>query len=275
MKKNLVISFSGGETSAYLCKWLLDNKSNDYNMIFIFANTGDEEEETLNFVNNCSTEWNINIIWVEALVNHKERISSKHKIVNFHTASRNREPFIEVIKKYGIPNQNFLHCNRELKLNPINSYIKSIGWKNYETAIGIRIDEIDRVNINRKRFNLIYPLIELKPTTKQEVNNWWKNQNFRLNLKSYYTNCRTCWKKSDVVLAKIYKENPYYFEFNKQMELIYGKDKYVFFRRGRSTEKLIEDLQKINKLPIDKHKDSNFQTNLFNESCDIYSLCGK
>ena len=246
MKKNLVISFSGGETSAYLCKWLLDNKSNDYNMIFIFANTGDEEEETLNFVNNCSTEWNINIIWVEALVNHKERISSKHKIVNFHTASRNREPFIEVIKKYGIPNQNFLHCNRELKLNPINSYIKSIGWENYETAIGIRIDEIDRVNINRKRFNL-----------------------------SYYTNCRTCWKKSDVVLAKIYKENPYYFEFNKQMELIYGKDKYVFFRRGRSTEKLIEDLQKINKLPIDKHKDSNFQTNLFNESCDIYSLCGK
>ena len=275
MKKNLVISFSGGETSAYLCKWLLDNKSNDYNMIFIFANTGDEEEETLNFVNNCSTEWNINIIWVEALVNHKERISSKHKIVNFHTASRNREPFIEVIKKYGIPNQNFLHCNRELKLNPINSYIKSIGWENYETAIGIRIDEIDRVNINRKRFNLIYPLIELKPTTKQEINNWWENQNFRLNLKSYYTNCRTCWKKSDVVLAKIYKENPYYFEFNKQMELIYGKDKYVFFRRGRSTEKLIEDLQKINKLPIDKHKDSNFQTNLFNESCDIYSLCGK
>ena len=275
MKKNLVVSFSGGETSAYLCKWLLDNKSNDYNMIFIFANTGDEEEETLNFVNNCSTEWNINIIWVEALVNHKERISSKHKIVNFHTASRNREPFIEVIKKYGIPNQNFLHCNRELKLNPINSYIKSIGWEKYETAIGIRIDEIDRVNINRNKFNLIYPLIELKPTTKNEINNWWSSQNFRLNLKSYYTNCRTCWKKSDVVLAKIYKENPYYFEFNKQMELIYGKDKYVFFRRGRSTEKLIEDLQKINKLPIDKHKDSNFQTNLFNESCDIYSLCGK
>ena len=162
MKKNLVVSFSGGETSAYLCKWLLDNKSNDYNMIFIFANTGDEEEETLNFVNKCATEWNINIIWVEALVNHKERISSKHKIVNFNTASRNREPFIDVIKKYGIPNQNFLHCNRELKLNPINSYIKSIGWEKYETAIGIRIDEIDRVNINRNKFNLIYPLIESK-----------------------------------------------------------------------------------------------------------------
>ena len=59
------------------------------------------------------------------------------------------------------------------------------------------------------------------------------------------------------------------------MEEIYGKDKYTFFRKGRNTLKLIEDLQKINKNPIDKHKDSNYQTNLFNESCDIYSLCGK
>jgi hypothetical protein len=275
MKKNLVVSFSGGETSAYLCKWLIDNKSKEYNMIFVFANTGDEEEETLKFVNKCSIEWNINIVWVEALVNHKERKSSRHKIVDFNTASRNREPFIEVIKKYGIPNQNFIHCNRELKLYPINSYVKSLGWKDYETAIGIRIDEIDRVNINRKRFNLIYPLIEFKPTTKAEINNWWKNNNFRLNLKSYYTNCRTCWKKSDLVLAKIYRENPSYFDFNKKMEELYGKDKYTFFRKGRSTLKLIEDLKKINKNPRDKHKESNYQTRLFNESCDIYSLCGE
>ena len=38
----------------------------------------------------------------------------------------------------------------KLKLNPIKSYIKSIGWEDYDTAIGIRIDEIDRININRK-----------------------------------------------------------------------------------------------------------------------------
>ncbi len=272
--KNLLVSFSGGETSAYLAKWLLDNKSDIYKMVFVFANTGDEEEETLKFIKKCAKEWKIKIIWVEAIVHHNERLSSSHKIVNFKTASRNREPFVEVIKKYGIPNQNFLHCNRELKLNPIKSYMKSIGWENYETAIGIRVDEFDRVNKNRKQLKLIYPFITDKPTTKQEISYWWSKQSFRLKLKSYNTNCRTCWKKSDKVLATIYKNNPEYFKFNEQMEKLYGQDKYTFFRNGRSVKLLIKDLKKINKMPTDKHNDNNFQINMFNESCDIYSLCG-
>ena len=179
---NLLVSFSGGETSAYLAKWLLENKSKEYNMIFVFANTGDEEERTLEFVNECSVNWGIEIVWVEAVVHKDERKASTHKIVNFKNASRNREPFIDVIDKYGIPNQNFLHCNREMKLNPIRSYVKSLGWNNYETAIGIRVDEIDRVNKNRKKLKLIYPLVEMKPTTKQEISSWWSKQNFRLNL---------------------------------------------------------------------------------------------
>lgn len=274
MKENLLVSFSGGETSAYMAKWILDNKSDVYNMTFVFANTGDEEEETLKFIDLCSKKWNINIVWVEALVHHNERIASSHKVVSFKTASRNREPFKEIIKKYGIPNQNFLHCNREMKLNPIKSYVKSLGWKDYKTAIGIRADEVDRINKNRKDLGLIYPFISDKPTTKQEVSYWWNKQDFRLKLKSYNTNCKTCWKKSDKVLAQIYKENPNYFNFNKKMENEYGKGKYTFFRNGRSTEQLIKDLEKINSEPKDKHLDLNFQTNLFSESCDIYSLCG-
>tara|TARA_Y100001938_G_C7991756_1_gene379875 strand:- start:120 stop:950 length:831 start_codon:yes stop_codon:yes gene_type:complete len=274
MKTKLLVSFSGGETSAYLAKWLIDSKSNIYDMIFVFANTGDEEEETLKFIDLCSKKWDINIVWVEAVVHHKQRVSSSHKIVNFETASRNREPFKEVIKKYGIPNQNFLHCNREMKLNPINSYVKSIGWTNYKTAIGIRNDEVDRVNKNRKKLGLIYPLITDKPTTKQEISYWWSKQDFRLKLKSYNTNCRTCWKKSDKILAQIYRENPNYFDFNKEMEKKYGKEKYTFFRNGRSTEQLIKDLKKIILNPRNYHSEINFQTNLFSDSCDIYSNCG-
>jgi len=273
-RENLLVSFSGGETSAYLAKWLIDNKSNEYNMVFVFANTGDEEEETLKFVDLCSSKWNIDIVWVEAVVHHGERVGSTHKVVDFNTASRNREPFKEVIKKYGIPNQNFLHCNREMKLNPIKSYMKSIGWKKYKTAIGIRVDEFDRVNKNRVKQRLIYPLVSDKPTTKQEISHWWSNQDFRLKLRSYNTNCRTCWKKSDKVLAQTYRDNPKYFDFNKNMESAYGQGKYTFFRNGRTTDELIIDLNNINSIPEDKHKDNNFQTNIFTESCDIYSICG-
>ncbi len=274
IREKLLVSFSGGETSAYLAKWLIDNKSKNYDMVFVFANTGDEEEETLKFVDLCASKWNIDIVWVEAVVHHGERVGSTHKVVDFKTASRNREPFKEVIKKYGIPNQNFLHCNREMKLNPIKSYMKSIGWKKYKTAIGIRVDEFDRVNKNRVKQRLIYPLVSDKPTTKQEISHWWSIQDFRLKLRSYNTNCRTCWKKSDKVLAQTYRDNPKYFDFNKNMESAYGQGKYTFFRNGRTTDELILDLNNINSIPEDKHKDNNFQTNIFTESCDIYSICG-
>ena len=40
IKKKLLVSFSGGETSAYMAQWLKANKSNEFEMIFVFANTG-------------------------------------------------------------------------------------------------------------------------------------------------------------------------------------------------------------------------------------------
>lgn len=53
MRKKLLVSFSGGLTSAYMTKWILDNLSNQYEMIVVYANTGKEREETLQFVNEC------------------------------------------------------------------------------------------------------------------------------------------------------------------------------------------------------------------------------
>ena len=55
MKETLFVSFSGGRTSAYMCWWLLNNKADVYDFIFIFANTGLEHENTLKFVNQCDT----------------------------------------------------------------------------------------------------------------------------------------------------------------------------------------------------------------------------
>jgi hypothetical protein len=39
-KKKLNVSFSGGETSAFMAQWLWQNKRDEYDMLFLFANTG-------------------------------------------------------------------------------------------------------------------------------------------------------------------------------------------------------------------------------------------
>jgi len=277
-KKNLLVSFSGGETSAFMAQWLLKHKQDEFNMVFVFANTGEENEETLEFVEKCNKHFSLNVHWVEAVVHHGQRKGTTHKVVDFKTASRNGEPFKEVISKYGIPNQMFLHCTRETKLNPITSFCKNyFDGQEYYTAVGIRIDESDRISAKHKENKIIYPLIsrDFIPMNKEKINFWWSQQNFRLNLKGYQGNCKTCWKKSDHKLFTIAKETPEFFQFNKEMEKKYSKGKYFFFRNNRSTEDILEEAKKFKGVVKDDSQNYNWDIDIFeNESCDIWSSCG-
>ena len=221
MKKTMAVSFSGGRTSAYMCWWLISNYSDKYNFIFIFANTGLEHEKTLEFVNKCDKEFGLNLIWVEAVA-HEGRKGCTHKIVNFETASRNGEPFEGVIKKYGIPNQDYPHCNRELKLNPMNSYLRESFKDRPVFAIGIRADELDRINPEYDSKKLVYPLAFWHPTTKEEVRHWCKDQDFDLEIPEHMGNCVTCWKKSDRKLMTVAKHEPERFDFFARMEKLYS-----------------------------------------------------
>lgn len=296
LKDKLLVSFSGGETSAYMLWWILKNWSNKYEIKVVFANTGQENEETLLFVKKCSEYFKVEVIWVEAVVNPENRKGTTHKVVTFESASRNGEPFEAVIAKYGIPNPATPHCNREMKLNAINSYMKSIGWKKYYSAIGIRVDEFDRMNAKRKERRLLYPLISEKPMSKAKINQWWNLQPFRLELKGYQGNCKTCWKKSDAKLYTLINENKSQFDFFEQMENKYsgfvpesriklmaerGEEiptRTNFFRKNRSVADLVKEAENFKRIIIDDSQTLDSQIDLFDlleeESCDIYAECG-
>lgn len=296
LKDKLLVSFSGGETSAYMLWWILKNWSNKYDVKVVFANTGQENEETLLFIEKCSDYFKVDVVWVEAVVNPENKKGTTHKIVNFETASRNGEPFEAVIAKYGISNPATPHCNREMKLNSLKSYLKSIGWKKYYTAIGIRVDEFDRMNAKRKERRLLYPLITDKPMSKGKINQWWNSQPFRLELKGYQGNCKTCWKKSDAKLYTLINENRSQFDFFEEMENKYGSfvpesriklmtergetipTKTNFFRKNRSVEDLVKEAQNFKRMITDDSQTLDNQIDLFDlleeESCDIYSECG-
>lgn len=273
-KKKLLVSVSGGETSLFMAIWLWLHKQDEYEIIFVFANTGQENEETLIFLKKCAEHFGINIIWIEADVKYGKGNGTRFKLTDFENASRNGEAFEAVIKKYGIPNTSFLHCTRELKMNPIKAYAKSIwGKEKYYLAIGIRIDEFDRMNANKDKLRIIYPLIakEMQPMTKPMINFWWKQQPFRLELKGYQGNCITCYKKSDKKLFQIAKENPKAFDFFDRMERQYGNGQQIF-RKNRTTKMLLEEAKNWNGTVKD---DSENEPTLFdNESCEVFSSCG-
>ena len=267
--RKMWVSISGGRTSAYMAIKLLQDYSDRFAFIFVYANTGEENEETLLFLDRIDREFNLNIVWIEAVINPEKGKGTTHKIVDFKTASRNSEPFEEMIKKYGIPNKSYPHCTRELKIQPMVHYIKSIGWHKEFRAIGIRDDEHHRIDNKAAEKRIIYPMIDFFPTDKDEVIEWFEDKHYDLQLLEHQGNCKTCWKKSDKKLVRIMREKPEHFDFFGRMERDHGlsgsnKDgtKRVFFRSNKSTLDLI-DLK--NALPeADNRYDS-----CANEECGI------
>ena len=192
-KEKLLISFSGGRTSAYMMYWKLNEwpHISNFDVKIVFANTGKESEGTLKFVKQCADEWGLDIVWVEA--KHKDEFgipyskkgwTVKHRVVDFESASRNGEPFEEMCSVLGIPTTNAPFCSDQLKRKAIESYLKSIGWKanSFYKAIGIRSDEIDRVNDKFRKKKILYVLVSDNPVTKMEIDLWWKGYHFDLDI---------------------------------------------------------------------------------------------
>lgn len=254
MKDKLLISFSGGRTSAFMTQWLLKNMQHKYEMIVVFANTGKEREETLQFVQRCDEYFEFNVVWVEAVTNPENGKGVSANVVNFNTASRKGEPFEDMIKKHGIPNQQFPHCSRELKKNAIRAYLRQLGWTKYKSAIGIRADEPSRLDwVKSKKENIIYPLADTIRTTKSDINLFWSKQPFDLELKSYEGNCDLCWKKSMRKLMTIVKDKPELADWWREMEEKYGnyypqsrpqlQEPINFFRKQMTVDDIIEESQ--------------------------------
>ncbi len=212
---NIIVSFSGGRTSAYMLYRLMQEYPED-KLHVVFANTGKEYEETLVFVRECELRFGIKIHWIEAKVNPEKGVGTEYTAVDFKSASRLGQPFEEVIKKYGMPGMGKPHCSRELKIVPIRKWANdAVGSNNYEMAIGMRYDEMDRVADGW------YPLVEWR-VTKQMVREFWKSQDFDLQLPDYKGNCDLCWKKSLNKKLTIIEQEPESVEWWDRIEKQYG-----------------------------------------------------
>lgn len=239
----------------------------------VFANTGQEDERTLEFVDRCDKHFGFGVVWVEATAQFAS------SVVDYYTAARNGEPFEAIIAKYGIPNPSFPHCTRELKLRPITGYVRSLGWKakSYDVAIGIRIDEIDRMRADAAAQRILYPLVKWG-VRKQDVVAWWSRQPFDLEVPEHRGNCVTCWKKSYRKLLTIAKDDPGAFRFFDRMERNYpnagaGVGPRTFFRKHLTAQDILTAAQQ----PFNRFEDRNGEQMELDlaggcgESCEVFT----
>lgn len=193
------ISFSGGRTSGYMLKMIWDSFGGRFpdDIIPIFANTGKERQETIDFVHAFTSIWGIPVRWVEWCPK-----APFFEEVNYNSASRAGEPFAALIAKKGMPpNWQARFCTQKLKVEAMTSLMASLGYPagTYREVIGLRHDEGRRLlkmferNEKDKR-QCVAPLAKAKITI-DEVRAFWQRQPFDLGLDPGEGNCDLCFLK--------------------------------------------------------------------------------
>lgn len=203
------INVSGGRSSGYMLRCILDGHGGKLpdHAIAIFANTGKEYPQTLDFVRNIKQEWNVPITWVEYHYDkHARGVKGypKHtyRIVQHSFASRNGEPFEQMIDVSRLlPNVVTRKCTSMLKLKPIEQHARfvfQVMRKDIVNVIGMRADEKKRIaKLVKQRCGEVLTPLWYEGVDLDEVNSFWKSNYFDLDLpyEGRHSNCDLCFMK--------------------------------------------------------------------------------
>ena len=212
-----LISFSGGRTSGFMLKHILDahNGKLPDDVHVTFANTGKEREETLRFVHECETRWNVRIHWLEQAERKAKDFADRFVEVGYNSASRDGEPFRRLIeRKSYLPNSVMRFCTNELKIEPMKFYMKAQGYDKWTNVVGLRYDEPTRVLRGMKAnakgkdpWTSVFPLFD-DGITERSVRSWWREQDFDLQLLPFEGNCDACFLKARPKLMEVERTQP-------------------------------------------------------------------
>ena len=270
-----LISFSGGRTSAYMLWRILQAYGGTLpdDVHVTFANTGKEREETLRFVHDCATNWNVRVRWLEWRQRDGE-IADRFEEVGYNSANRDGAPFLKLVrdKKY-LPNPVTRFCTIELKIRTMKFFAQSLGWMRWKNVIGLRADEPTRVNRaaignvkNKERWTTLCPLADAG-VSNRDVRAFWAEQPFDLQLLPFEGNCDACFLKARPKLWEIERTKPGTLQWwaEAEAEALGSKASGQRFRSEYSYAELIRDVQRQPDL---------FAGGLFDFDPDMDAECG-
>lgn len=264
-----LISFSGGRTSAYMLKKIVDAHGGTLpdDVHVCFANTGKEREETLRFVHECATRWGVRVRWLEFRSRKTSLpVDQRFEEVGYNSASRAGEPFEALIRdKQHTPNAVMRWCTQELKVRVMKWFMQSLGYDAWVNIIGLRHDEPHRVAKSRIKprecWSNALPLDDAK-VSNRDVRAFWAQQDFDLNLLPFEGNCDGCFLKARPKLWEIERTAPGTLQWWSDMEQGPGKGRFV---TEYSYAELIRDVRRQPDL---------FAGGLFDNDPDMDAECG-
>jgi len=276
MKK--VVSFSGGRTSAYLCALMIEKFGRE-NVDFVFMDTGFEHPNTYRFIKSVRDSLGIDVTFLRGDFDQPLGVGVGYHIVDDDSVCCDLVPFSGMMKKYGVPYIGGMFCTDRMKLQPFKKYCDDkYGRGNYETWLGIRVDEQRRLSEKKG----IRYLAEISDFDKQDILNWWSDQGFDLEIDEWLGNCVFCPKKSNIKLAAAQRDEPeIYF---KWLESIYSDSVRVdsktghwsqMYRGKQSLESLIAAFDGSTGKEIKARLcgTKSTDTGSCSESCEVFS-CG-
>lgn len=187
-----VISFSGGRTSAYMLRRVLDAYGGTLpaDVHVIFADTGLEHPATYAFISDVERAWAVPVVRVERPGQFTQLITDKRYL----------------------PNPVARFCTQELKLTPMRTWMRAQGYEHWTNVVGIRADEPRRVarmraNEHPDRWDIALPLADAGVTVA-DVMAFWAASPFDLQFAPLYSNCVGCFLKGYDRLRNIAREAP-------------------------------------------------------------------
>lgn len=172
----------------------------------VFADTGREHEKTYKFIQDFEAYESIpitKIAYDPTQPNKWRMLDDLGEYDAFRALLENR-------KFKALPNRVKRICTDELKIKTAKRFLRTIGVRKFENFIGFRADEPQRVKKREQKFvNVIdkFPLYD-DGTTKQDVNEFWANKPYTLQIPAILGNCTMCFMKGENALLAILREYP-------------------------------------------------------------------
>lgn len=167
-------SYSGGRTSAYLCKVMIDKFGRE-NVDFVFMDTGAEHPETYKFIKKVNEHFDLNLTCLRGDFSLPIGKGVGFDVVDIDDCKPDLKPYSEMMVKYGVPYIGGMFCTDRMKLKPFKKYCDDkYGSGNYETWLGIRADEPARlIGDNAQKLKSAYKQLLDLGFSNEEITNFY------------------------------------------------------------------------------------------------------